>query len=62
MPITRFLLMFKPQTNQFRITVTLQNGQQMVLPITTIEAFNAAAAVLSRGNAVIAADGTLEAQ
>jgi hypothetical protein len=62
MPISRFLLMFKPQTNQFRITVVLQNGQQVVLPITTVEAFNATVAVLNRGNAVMVADGTIEAQ
>jgi len=62
MPISRFVLMFKPATNQFRITVVLQNGQQTILPITTVEAFNATVAVLNRGNAVMTADGTVEAQ
>ncbi|HEY7405143.1 MAG TPA: hypothetical protein VIB39_16570 [Candidatus Angelobacter sp.] len=62
MPISRFLLMFKPATSQFRITVVLQNGQQAILPITSIDAFNATVAVLNRGNAIMTPDGTIEAQ
>jgi hypothetical protein len=62
MPITKFVLMFKPQTSQFRITLVLQSGQQVVLPISTIEVFNATVAVLNRGNAIMTPDGTIEAQ
>ena len=62
MPIVAYDLAFKPQTNQFRIVVALQNGQKQTLAINSIEEFNAVAAVLSRGNAIMNLDGTIEAR
>jgi len=62
MPIVAYDLMFKPQTSQFRIVVALQNGQQTPLPLVNLEAFMAAMAILSRGNAVLLPDGTIEAR
>jgi hypothetical protein len=62
MPITAFTLSFKPQTNQFRIDVQLQNGQQQQLAINSIEEFIAVAALLNRGNAIVLPDGTIQSR
>jgi hypothetical protein len=62
MPIVKYDFAFNTQTNQFRIVVLLQNGQQTQLPLVNIEAFIAAMGVLSRGNAVLLDGGVIEAR
>ena len=62
MPILSYVLSFKPQTNQFRIDVQLQDGRGLLLAVNSIEEFTALAAVLNRGNAVMQGDGTIQAR
>ena len=62
MPIVNYLLRIKPLTNEFRIDVQFQDGQQQPLQIGSMDEFTAVAAVLSRGNAAMLPDGTIQAR
>lgn len=62
MPITNFVLSFKPQTNQFLIQAQVQGSALQPLPVNSIEEFIAVALVLNRGNAVVLPDGTLQSR